>query len=95
LHPASIHLVLCFYSIYKKSAFFSFKQSHEVNRHAYEKIRKKKKDLRRAIHDQNKLIDQLLATSVELDNKVSNKKNKFSVKNSKVAFIMHDNLMNI
>jgi len=81
LHPASIHLVLCFYSIYKKSTFFSsFKQSHEVNRHAYEKTRKKKKDLRRAIHDQNKLIDQLLAASVELDNKVSNKKTSFQLK---------------
>ncbi len=59
--------------------YFSFKQSHEVNRHAYEKVRKKKKDLRRAIHDQNKLIDQLLATSVELDNKVSNKKTSFQL----------------
>ncbi len=61
-----------------------FKQSIEYNRHALDKAHYKKSSVLQSIDNRDELIDQLLATSIELNDKVSRRK-----KNVKVAIIMH------
>jgi hypothetical protein len=59
-----------------------FKQSLENNRHTFDKIHYKKTSFQQTIDERDELIDQLLVTSIELNNKVSWKKI-----NSKVKFL--------
>jgi len=57
-----------------------FKQSLENNRHTFDKIHYKKTSFQQTIDERDELIDQLLVTSIELNNKVSWKKINSEVK---------------
>jgi hypothetical protein len=62
--------MLYFFFELKKSVVFFIQQSLQDKRHTFDKVHYKKDNIQQTIDERDELIDQLLAISLDLNDKV-------------------------